>query len=97
MYQNSNAMATTKATPRLLSVIAKEIYQNWNRTNSGTELNYAAKDYLIAMFTLNSINDRYLFESGREVVARFLCNANSWKGETARRIKKELNAMLRSK
>ena len=46
------------------------------------------------MSTLNSINDKYMFDSGSEIVARFLSNASQWKGENARRIKIELKKML---
>jgi hypothetical protein len=73
---------TTKARP--LYEIAREIRKNWNTNNSGTVLSPYARPYLEAMETLDSINDRY-----------FLGNATSWKGDTARRIKKELNAMLK--
>jgi hypothetical protein len=87
-------MKTTKATPRPLYMIAHEIGANWNKFSSGTELNFAAKEYLSAMASLNSINDNFGMDSGKEIVARFLCNASSWRGDTAERVKKELNAML---
>jgi len=47
------------------------------------------------MGALNSIKDNYGYDSGTSVVAYFLSNASSWKGETARRIKKELKAMMK--
>ena len=34
-------------------------------------------------------------DSGRSVVAYFLANAGTWRGEVARRVKKELNAMIK--
>ena len=88
---------TTKTPARPIYEIANEIKKNWKKEISGTELNYAAKPYLFAMYSLDKITDNYLFDSGKDVVARFLNNATSWRGETARRIKKELNAMLKSK
>jgi len=34
-------------------------------------------------------------DSGDSIVRYFLSNASTWRGETARRVKKELNAMLK--
>lgn len=56
---------------------------------------YSIKD--IAMKTLNTMTDYYGLDSAREVVMYFLSNATSWKGETARRVKVELNAMLKNR
>ena len=47
------------------------------------------------MATLDSINDNYMFDSGRSIVLYFLGNAQTWKGETAKRIKAELKAMAK--
>jgi hypothetical protein len=44
---------------------------------------------------LNKMTDAYYYDSASEIVARFLSNATSWRGEDARRIKAELNAMLK--
>lgn len=74
---------------RLLKDIAFEIEQNW------PNVNYAARPYLDAMFSLDSIYDDYYDDSGSEIVAYFLGNATGWRGDTAKRIKKELNAMLK--
>jgi hypothetical protein len=49
------------------------------------------------MSQLDSIKDNYGQDSGTSIVAYFLSNASSWKGETAKRIKLELNKMLKSK
>jgi len=61
----------------------------------GRKVNYAAKPYLQAMYGLNSISDNYGCDSAKSIIAYFLCNASSWRGETAKRIKKELNAMIK--
>ena len=58
------------------------------------KVNYAAKPYLDAMASLRSINDNYGMESGRSVVAYFLSNASTWRGDTARTIKTELKKRL---
>jgi hypothetical protein len=90
-----NMTATTKTPARPLNVIANEIRQNWKKSISGTDLNYAARPYLEAMYSLNTINDRYGCDSAKSIVAYFLCNASSWRGETAKRVKAELNKMLK--
>ena len=82
-------MANPSKQKRPLYVIANEIRKDW-----GSKVNYAAKPYLDAMSQLNHISDRYIMETASEQVARFLCNATTWRGEVARRVKKELNAML---
>jgi hypothetical protein len=86
-----------KAPVRSLNTIANEIFQNWNTKNSGTVLSPYAEPYLSAMYSLDNIDDNYGADSGRSIVAYFLSNAISWKGEKAREIKKELNAMLKSR
>ena len=73
---------------RTLREIAREIRLNWARVN------YAAEPYLQAMSSLESVSDRYYFDTGRDIVLRFLSNASSWRGESARRIKAELRAMI---
>ncbi len=72
---------------RDIHVIAHEIASDWEKPN------YAALPYLEAMHSLSSINDTYGFDSGRGIVAYFLCNAGSWRGDTAKRIKAELKSL----
>jgi hypothetical protein len=88
-------MNKTKAPARPLYEIAREVKQNWKKSVSGTDLNYAARPYLEAMESLDKISDPYGMDSGKSIVAYFLSNASSYRGETAKRIKKELNAMLK--
>ena len=76
------------AQTRPLYEIANEIRKDW-----GNKLSPYAKPYLDAMATLNSIKDNYMYDSGKSVVLYFLSNAATWRGETAKRIKKELKAM----
>lgn len=75
---------------RPLNQIADEISKDWK------SVNYAAKPYLDAMHTLKSISDNYYQDSGSSIVAYFLSNARSWKGDTAKSIKKELNVILKA-
>lgn len=72
---------------RALYTIAREIRTDWKNVYFG------AKPYLEAMGMLNSINDTFGLDPAKDIVIRFLCNAQTWKGETARRIKKELKQL----
>jgi hypothetical protein len=84
-------MATKKSSTesRSLSVIAAEIKKDWKKPYFG------AVPYLQAMACLDSIDDNYGWDSGKSIVLYFLANASSWRGDVARRIKKELNAMAK--
>ena len=69
--------------------IARDIRANWPKVN------YAALPYLDAMRELNGIGDKYIYDTGESVVRYFLSNASAWRGPEAKRIKAELNAMLK--
>ena len=72
-----------------LSEIASLISADWARVN------YAAKPYLEAMFSLDSVKDMYGADSGSSIVAYFLSNARSWSGDVAKAVKKELKKRLK--
>jgi hypothetical protein len=74
---------------RKLYKIAQEVRSDWKNVWFGAE------PYLDAMSTLCDIEDDYFLDSGRSIVAYFLANAATWRGETARRVKKELKDMLK--
>lgn len=69
--------------------IAWEIRKDW------AKVNYAAEPYLEAMMCLDKITDMYFFDTADSIVRYFLCNAGTWRGETAKRIKAELKDMLK--
>lgn len=73
---------------RLLMHIALDIQKHWRNPN------FSAVPYLNAMACLLTISDSYGEDSARSIVTYFLSNAKAWRGEDARRIKAELNAML---
>jgi hypothetical protein len=73
---------------RTLSTIAREIRSDWKNPYFG------AVPYLDAMLTLNSVSDPYYYDSGKSIVAYFLANAATYRGETAKRIKLELKSIL---
>lgn len=72
-----------------LREIAGVIAKDWKKVN------FAAKPYLEAMFSLGSVDDMYYMDTGKSIVAYFLCNAGSWRGEVAREVKKELNKRIK--
>ena len=74
---------------RPLNEIAREIKADWKNVYFG------AKPYLTALETLDSIDGKYLEDSACSVVNYFLANATTWRGEVARRVKKELNDMVK--
>ena len=85
-------MNKVKVQFRPIETIANEIRKDW-----GVKTDYAARPYLQAMYGLNSISDNYGCDSAKSIIAYFLSNASTYRGETAKRIKKELNAMLKAK
>ena len=87
-YDPADFMEDTGST-RSIRDIAKEIQQDW------TKVNYAAKPYLSAMMSLDKITDTYYADDAESVIRYFLSNATSWRGETAKRIKAELNKLLK--
>ena len=78
-----------KVEARDLSVIAAEIRKDWKTVYFG------AVPYLQAMETLTKITDNYGCDSAKSIVAYFLANATTWRGEVARNVKKELNKMIK--
>ena len=75
---------------RPLHVIAREISADWRKPYFG------AVPYLDAMRTLNSIRGEYYNDSAQSIVAYFLANAGTWRGDNARRIKAELKELLKA-
>lgn len=74
---------------RTISQIAKEIKQD-----GGSKINYAARPYLDAMSYLGNTNDMYGADTAKSIVLYFLSNASSYRGETAKALKKELKQMF---
>lgn len=86
MVQNTN-----KQNKRTFAEIACEIKQTWKNVYFG------AKPYLQAMATIDSSdkNAPYMLETAEDIVIYFLANAQTWRGEDARRIKAELKSMIK--
>lgn len=79
-------------TNRPLYEIAAEIRKDWPQA---WRESHPAGAYLIPMSALTNITDRYGMDSAKSIVLYFLSNANTWRGETAKRIKAELKAMIK--
>lgn len=73
--------------------LASMIQRDWQRQGKG--VNFAAKPYLQAMGSLASHTENYGLDSGKSVIAYFLSNASSYRGETAKKLKAELKRRLR--
>lgn len=76
---------------RKLRDIAAEIRQDWKNVYFG------AAPYLSAMSELDTVDDKYGDDTARSIVNYFLANAQTWRGEVAKRVKLELNQMLGKK
>jgi hypothetical protein len=75
---------------RPLHEVAAEIEQDW------TALHGAAQPYINAMKESYLATSRHRLERGSDMIQGFLMNAQTWRGETARRVKTELKAILKN-
>jgi hypothetical protein len=96
---------------RPLNVIASEIIADFKKEYAENMEKYNKKGvkkplhwrqryvyalaYVEPMLSLNSINDMYICDSARSIVAYALGNLSTWRSDKAKEIKKELNAMLK--
>lgn len=69
--------------------IALEIRSLWKNPYFG------AVPYLDAMVHLESIDDYFFVDSAKEVILYFLANASTFRGEDAKRLKKELKDLVK--
>lgn len=69
--------------------IAREIQKDWKNPF------YGAAPHIQVMLQMESITDSYGLDMPGESVLRFLANAQTWRGPVARRVKAELNTMLK--
>src|SRR5579859_2370458 len=97
IFKQNNMETTTVTLPDYskmsLSQIACCIGADWKKAKGG--IYFGAKPYIDAMATLHSIKDNYIADSGSSIVAYFLGNAATWRGEVAKAVKKELNKRLK--
>ena len=76
---------------RHLNEIASEIKSDW-----GHRLSENAAPHVEAMSSITSVGDSYGADTGLSAVAYFLANAQTWRGEVARRVKLELRSILKN-
>lgn len=79
---------------RPLNQIASEILDD--HKTQGKKLYFGAVPYVQAMQSLGQASESYGADPGTQIVAYALSNLSTWRGEKAREIKKELNAILKS-
>ena len=75
--------------PRPISVIAREIKREWKNVYFG------AVPYLDAMLSLTDKNSHYGWDSASSILYYFLANAQTFRGEAAKRLKAELKLHLK--
>lgn len=83
----------TMTTVRSICEIADEIWKDWRKDPQG--ICFGAEPYLSAMGGLDKVTEKFGCESAKSIILYFLCNARTWKGPVARRIKKELQEMCK--
>lgn len=81
---------TTTLPTMSLASIANVIRRDW-----GAKVNFAAKPYLSAMASLQSVRDSYGYDNGKSIVIYFLSNASTWRGDVAKAVKAELKARVK--
>lgn len=74
---------------RSIGQIAAEIKKDWLRVPKCVEC------YLNAMFALTDKQSKFGLDAASDIVNRFLANAQTWKGATARRLKSELKNTIK--
>lgn len=79
----------TTTTNRPIYEIADEIRKDWKNPYFG------AKPYIDAMCGIGDITDNYYCDSAKSVLSGFIANAGSWRGDTAKRVKAEIKAMIK--
>ena len=78
---------------RTFNEIALDIKANW------TNMYYGAKPYVDALLTLDTTdpNAKYFYDDAETIVRYFLANAQTFRGEIARKLKAELKELINYK
>jgi hypothetical protein len=72
----------------------REIAEEIERECGEKQWYYYAEAYVTPMKSLDSIHDNYYEDSASSIINYALANLTSWRGESARRVKAELKAIL---
>ena len=70
--------------------IAKDIKTEW-----GSKIYFGAVPYLEAMQFLANKNDKYGFDNAESILAYFLSNSSTFRGERARELKEEIKNIIK--
>jgi hypothetical protein len=73
---------------RLIFEIGADIASSWTCPYFG------AVPYIRAMMSLSTLRDGYGEESAPDIIAYFLANSGTWRGDDARRLKAELRSLI---
>lgn len=99
-YLRRNKQHLTETEQRLLATLLSQlpkmsinelavlIEKNWQKSSP-----YAIP-YIEAMHSHNTLKDKFYAETAENIIMYFLCNAATWRGETARLVKSELRRRL---
>lgn len=74
-----------------ISVLFRMVRKDWKNTYFG------AVPYIDALLCCQSLDSMYGVETARDLIPYFLANANTWRGDVARMIKKELKRRLENR
>jgi hypothetical protein len=77
-----------------LNQLAAEILVDWKESPSTALYRIKGLPYIEAMLSMKTCEDRYGLEYGDMIVAHALNCLHQWRGETARKVKLELNEHL---
>jgi hypothetical protein len=81
---------------RPLYEVAAEIRADWRDKNGKPNIWFGAVPYVEALADLDKMTDYYGADYAPDIVMYFLVNAKTWRGPVAKRVKAELNAMLKA-
>ena len=93
--QTSTAWTADEVSNLSIHAIARIIQRDWSTKGKG--VNFAAKPYLEVMRSMEDVDAKYGMDSGASIIRYFLSNAGSWRGETAKIVKAELNKRIKGK
>ena len=85
-------MAKTQVQTRPIYEIANDIIRD--HKEQGRSLYFGAVPYVEAMQYLDKVTDYFGEDDAVSVLTYAVSNLGTWKGETARAVKKEIKAML---
>lgn len=65
--------------------------------NDWKNVYFGAKPYIVAMSAIHADDGNYGAEDAKSICTYFLCNAQTWRGDTARAVKAEIKRRFKIK